>query len=69
MIATALLIRFDSATPVAIYLIGLCAITFIAVLASKGLKKDEARSLVKVTRKTREPHAVMVAQDSERTNI
>src|SRR5699024_912409 len=43
MIATALLMQFDSATPVALYLIGLCTVTFIAVLASTGLKKGDNR--------------------------
>lgn len=61
MIATALLIQFDSATPVALYLIGLCMVTFIAVLASKGLKKNE-QSTIKVTKQSAEPQTVAVTQ-------
>lgn len=62
MIATALLMQFDSATPVALYLIGLSSITFIAVLASKGLKKSETQSKIKVIRESPAPQKVAVTQ-------
>lgn len=64
MIATALLMHFDSATPVALYLIGLSTITFIAVLASKGLKKGEMRSKVRVTTGTTERSTVALIQNA-----
>lgn len=36
--ATALLMRFDSSTPISLYLIGMCLITLVAVAASTRLK-------------------------------
>lgn len=44
MIATALLMRFNSSTPIALYLIGMCLITLIAVVASRylGQRKEDA---------------------------
>lgn len=60
MIATALLMRFESSTPVALYLIGLCAITFIAVLASKRLHKDNTSSTVTVKKKHTAPQTIVM---------
>lgn len=62
MIATALLMRFDSATPIALYLIGLCTITLLAVLASKGLKKDAKASTVTVMKQDAASQSVVVTQ-------
>src|SRR5699024_8997147 len=64
MIATALLMQFDSATPVALYLIGLCTVTFIAVLASTGLKKGDKESTVKVVKKSDDPQIVAATQNA-----
>lgn len=63
MIATALLMQFGSATPVALYLIGLCMVTFIAVLASKGLKKGE-QTTIKVTKQSTASQTVAVTQNA-----
>lgn len=45
MIATALLLRFNSSTPVSLYLIGMCVVTLIAMLASFTLLKANTPGL------------------------